>query len=183
MKQGVLTPCSKKYCKSRSNWTLTNLSSHFHFLAFTLPDQSLAVKKISRWLDWQDVGMLLVTPLDPLWPLSQVIMWPSPAKCNHQLGREQPQTAVDVTFTTSRDKSARQFSTNEKIHSWFLFFLNQFDGRETPRCDTQMFLGWGKTLNKRTSGRNKLTSESSLAFQKSSLIPSLLLPVANLLLV
>lgn len=51
--------------------------------------RSLAVKKINRWLDWQDVGMLLMTPLDPSWPLSQVIMWPSPAKCTHQHGRVQ----------------------------------------------------------------------------------------------
>lgn len=51
--------------------------------------QSLAVKEINRWLDWQDVGMLLMTPLDPSWPLSQAIMWPSPAKCTHQHGRVQ----------------------------------------------------------------------------------------------
>lgn len=69
-----------------SRWTLCNLSSRFHFLALSPPvsaDLGSAAEKINGWLDRQDVGIPLVTPLDPSWPLSQVIMWPTRAKCTN----------------------------------------------------------------------------------------------------
>lgn len=59
-------------------------------------DPSLAVKKINRWLARQDVGIPHMTPLDPSWPLSKAIMWPSPAEWVHIRCQQVLKTQRDI---------------------------------------------------------------------------------------
>lgn len=137
---------------------LLSLSHSLSFFSLSLSlspsvsvDHSLVVKKINRWLDWQDVRILLMTPLDPSWPLSQVIMWPhrqsahtSREACWHRgtddiQGRSSPSLYykilkhADGTFygsfgwwkTSTNIKSAWQFRTwprrKHKMH--FVVFI------------------------------------------------------------
>lgn len=103
-----------------------NLPQPFLSLSLSLLRSSLTVKKINRWLDWQDVGMLLVTPLDPSDPCHK---W----SCDHP-----QQKAKAAALTTCW--SFRHIRRYSAMWTHFLVYLG-----DEERVWTRFVSLWHKT--------------------------------------
>lgn len=96
-----LIPAAKRAAKYeiRPATMKLNLNQPLLSLSLSLLRSSSTVKKINRWLDWQDVGMLLMTPLDPCDPC-------------HKRSCDRPQQNANAAALTTCWSS---FSSHQKI--------------------------------------------------------------------